>query len=90
MCPGLTSKGGDISLEAPKNAFVVRRARCRAHGAAGLGHVLAQAIMAEGKENALAIGQLKMSTAEIRKINKDIGIDLVHFIGDGLYRYRVD
>jgi PUA domain protein len=46
--------------------------------------------MAEGKENALAIGQLKMSTAEIRKINKDIGIDLVHFIGDGLYRYRVD
>ncbi|CAO3678777.1 unnamed protein product [Umbelopsis ramanniana] len=44
------------------------------------------AIMAEGKEHALAIGQLKMSTEEIRKINKGIGCDNIHHLNDSLWK----
>jgi PUA domain protein len=43
------------------------------------------AIMAEGKENALAIGTLKMSSEAILKVNKGIGVELIHFLGDGLW-----
>ncbi|CAO3686619.1 unnamed protein product [Umbelopsis vinacea] len=44
------------------------------------------AIMAEGKEHALAIGLLKMSTEEIRKINKGIGCDNIHHLNDSLWK----
>lgn len=44
-------------------------------------------IYAEGKENALAIGKLTMSTDEIKSINKGIGIELLHYLGDGLWNY---
>lgn len=42
-------------------------------------------IYAEGKENALAIGKLIMSTDEIKSKNKGIGIELLHYLGDGLW-----
>ncbi|KAG0169045.1 Malignant T-cell-amplified sequence 1 [Apophysomyces sp. BC1034] len=44
------------------------------------------AIMAEGKENALAVGLLKMSTEDIRKINKGIGCDNIHYLTDTLWK----
>lgn len=66
MCPGLTSKGGDVSAELPALAPV--------------------AIYAEGKEHALAIGTTKMSTADIRGVNKGIGIEALHFVGDELWQ----
>ncbi|XP_042000970.1 malignant T-cell-amplified sequence 1 homolog isoform X1 [Salvia splendens] len=44
------------------------------------------AIMAEGKENALAIGFTKMSAKDIRTINKGIGIDNMHYLNDGLWK----
>ncbi|KAL1934280.1 hypothetical protein VTP01DRAFT_6462 [Rhizomucor pusillus] len=47
------------------------------------------AIMAEGKENALAIGWLKMSTEDIRKVNKGIGCDNVHHLMDNLWKETV-
>lgn len=43
-------------------------------------------IYAEGKENALAIGKLTMSTDDIKSINKGIGIELLHYLGDGLWK----
>jgi predicted RNA-binding protein (TIGR00451 family) len=43
------------------------------------------AIYAEGKEHALAIGITKMSTADIKSVNKGIGVDLVHYLNDGLW-----
>jgi PUA domain protein len=43
------------------------------------------AVMAEGKEHACAIGVMKMSTAEIRQINKGIGIDNLHYLNDQLW-----
>lgn len=42
-------------------------------------------IYAEGKETALAVGKLIMSTDEIKSINKGIGIEVLHFLGDGLW-----
>lgn len=39
------------------------------------------AVMAQGKENAVGIGMLKMSTEEIRKTGKGIGVDNLHHIG---------
>ncbi|ORX50591.1 malignant T cell-amplified sequence 1-like protein [Hesseltinella vesiculosa] len=47
------------------------------------------AIMAEGKEHALAIGLLKMSTEDIRKVNKGIGCDNIHYLADTLWKEQV-
>lgn len=41
------------------------------------------AIMAEGKEHAMAVGILKMSGSDIKKINKGNAIDNIHCLGDG-------
>lgn len=45
-------------------------------------------VYAEGKENALAIGKLLMSTSDIQSVNKGIGIELVHYLGDGLWNLQ--
>jgi len=44
------------------------------------------AIMAEGKEHALAIGRTRISTADIRRVNKDVGVDTVHYLSDALWQ----
>lgn len=48
------------------------------------------AIYAEGKEHALAIGKLIMSTEDIKSVNKGIGIELIHYLGDGLWNFQVE
>ena len=40
---------------------------------------------ADGKEHAMAIGQHVMSGQEIAEVNKGIGINLIHYLGDGLW-----
>ena len=50
-----------------------------------LGEGAPVAVYAEGKEHALATGLTKMSTADIRRINKDVGVATVHYLGDQLY-----
>ncbi|XP_024540282.1 malignant T-cell-amplified sequence 1 homolog [Selaginella moellendorffii] len=44
------------------------------------------AIMAEGKQHALAIGFTKMSALDIKNINKGIGVDNMHYLNDGLWK----
>ena len=69
VCPGLTSKGGDLPEEnLPVDTIVT--------------------VYAEGKENALAIGKLVMSVDDIKKKNKGIGIEVLHYLGDGLWNHR--
>ncbi|KAL3878375.1 hypothetical protein ACJMK2_030764 [Sinanodonta woodiana] len=46
------------------------------------------AIMAEGKQHALAIGVTKMSTDEIISSNKGIGVDNIHYLNDGLWNMK--
>lgn len=43
------------------------------------------AIHAEGKENACGIGLLKLSTEDIKKINKDVAVETIVFLGDDLW-----
>lgn len=45
-------------------------------------------IYAEGKESALAVGRLTMSTDEIKAKNKGVGIELLHYLGDGLWLHE--
>ncbi|RKO97709.1 hypothetical protein CXG81DRAFT_20916 [Caulochytrium protostelioides] len=44
------------------------------------------AVMAEGKEHAVAIGLMMMSSDEIMKLRKGVGIEPVTYLGDGLYK----
>lgn len=44
------------------------------------------AIYAEGKENAMAVGWTKMSTEDMRNINKGIAVDNLHYLNDGLWK----
>jgi PUA domain protein len=46
-------------------------------------------IMAEGKQHAIAVGTTKMSAQEIRSKNKGIGIEVAHYLGDGLFQTSV-
>ena len=43
-------------------------------------------VRVEGKEHAIAVGILLMSTAAIKQINKGIAIQICHYLGDGLYQ----
>ena len=43
------------------------------------------AIYAEGKEHAAAVGLTKLSTEDIKKINKGVGVELVTYLGDDLW-----
>lgn len=45
-------------------------------------------INAEGKENALAVGQLIMSTEEIKSQNKGVCIESCTYLGDGLWNFK--
>ncbi|KAI9230772.1 MAG: PUA-like domain-containing protein [Piptocephalis tieghemiana] len=45
------------------------------------------AVMAEGKDLALGIGQLTMSTDDIQKVNKGIGVENKHYLGDCLWSH---
>jgi len=44
------------------------------------------AVYAYGKEHPLAIGLTKMSTNDIRDLNKDIGVENIAFLGDDLWK----
>ena len=43
------------------------------------------AIFAEGKEHPVGVGLTKMGTEEIKKVNKGIGVETVHYLGDDLW-----
>ncbi|KAL5967901.1 Beta-14-galactosyltransferase 7 [Taenia solium] len=46
------------------------------------------AIMAEGKKHAVAVGVTTMSTNEMLDINKNIGVETLHYLNDGLWQMR--
>ncbi|XP_034933716.1 malignant T-cell-amplified sequence 1 homolog isoform X2 [Chelonus insularis] len=46
------------------------------------------AVMAEGKQHALAIGVTTLSTEEILKVNKGVGIENYHYLNDGLWQMK--
>jgi len=79
MCPGLTNPGGEMppdGAEQDANGF----------DKPGLEKGAGVVIFAEGKEYAIGVGTMTMSSADVRSINKGIGIELIHYLGDGLYQ----
>ncbi|KAG6845172.1 hypothetical protein H0H87_012729 [Tephrocybe sp. NHM501043] len=57
-------------------------------GAEALPAGTAVAIHAEGKEHAVGIGSLKLGTEDIRRINKDVGVELTTYLGDDLWALK--
>jgi len=43
------------------------------------------AILTEGKEHAAAVGITKLSTEDIKRINKDVGVEVQCYLGDDLW-----
>lgn len=67
MSPGLTSAGGRLPDPSA--------------GEKPLEKGSAVAVLAQGKELAVGVGLLKMSTEEIKQAGKGIGVDNIHYIG---------
>ena len=44
--------------------------------------------MCEGKEHAIAIGTMVLEPAEIASVNKGIGIEVAHYLNDGLWHLK--
>ena len=44
--------------------------------------------MCEGKEHAIAIGTMVMEPEEIKNVNKGIGIEVAHYLNDGLWHLK--
>ena len=86
MCPGLTSSGATIHDEVDADTPVVRPLYFMRRRNALTLPPRTQAIYAEGKEHALAVGLTKMSTSDMRSINKGHGVETLHNLNDGLWK----
>lgn len=78
MCPGFTSAGGFLPENNPDLGEDDLKVTLEAGSPV--------AIYGEGKEHAMAIGVLKMSIEDIKKINKGIAVENHHFLMDGLWQ----
>lgn len=75
MCPGLTKNPGVSSIMPLDD-----------DGKPGLNKGDGIVVYAEGKEYPIAVGTMTMSTIDIRTKNKGIGIEVAHYLGDGLFQ----
>lgn len=86
MAPGLTSVGG--RLPEPREGD---------EGVDGDGHWSRElkkgepvVIMAEGKEEACAVGVLVAGTDEVKKLGKGPVVEDAHYLGDGLWKLNTE
>ncbi|KAK7555029.1 translation machinery-associated protein-like protein [Phyllosticta citricarpa] len=80
MAPGLTSPGGRLPGCGDPTYD--------AHGELNAGDVVV--VEAEGKEHACLVGQLKVGTKEIKEKKKGVALDAGHYLGDGLWKMRIE
>ena len=73
MCPGLTSPGGKLPGD----------------GETELEKGQVVVVNAEGKENAVMIGILKMGTKDIKNVKKGVAVEGGMYLGDGLWNLKV-
>ncbi|POR34025.1 Translation machinery-associated protein 20, partial [Tolypocladium paradoxum] len=95
MAPGLTSKGGRLPAEgAPKALDEGREMEQRADAEGRWSRELQKGesvvIMAEGKEEACAVGTLVVGTDEVKAKGKGPVVEDAHFLGDGLWNLGVE
>ena len=83
MCPGITSPGAFLNHDTPKGTPVqVELLLNRTY------YVIPKKVMCEGKEHAIAIGTMVLEPAEIASVNKGIGIEVAHYLNDGLWHLK--
>lgn len=46
------------------------------------------AVYAEGVEEAMAVGVMALSTTDVRGVNKGVGVELAHYLNDGLWKAK--
>lgn len=95
MAPGLTSKGGRLpiagaSKELEEGKEMEQGMREDGQWSRELKKGEPVVIMAEGKEEACAIGPLVCDTEEVKAKGKGPVIEDAHFLGDGLWRLNTD
>jgi malignant T-cell-amplified sequence len=84
MAPGLTSKGGRLPEDRGEDA----EADGRWGRELAKGQVVA--VMAEGKEEACAVGMLVTGTKEVKEKGKGPVVEDAHILGDALWRLKTD
>lgn len=95
MAPGLTSKGGRLPKEGADTKLAEGKEMEQGVDAEGrwsreLEKGEPVVIMAEGKEEACAIGTLVEGTAEVKAKGKGPVMEDAHFLGDGLWNLGMD
>lgn len=96
MAPGLTSKGGRLPVPTERPGEPVAEGVPNegldddGHWSRELEKGEPAVVMAEGKQEACAVGLLVMGTKECKDKGKGPVIEEAHFLGDGLWRLNVD
>ncbi|KID99513.1 translation machinery-associated protein 20, partial [Metarhizium majus ARSEF 297] len=95
MAPGLTSKGGRLPVEGAAARLEDGREMDQRVDADGrwsreLHKGEPVVIMAEGKEEACAVGTLVCGTDEVKAKGKGPVVEDAHFLGDGLWKLAFD
>lgn len=95
MAPGLTSKGGRLPREGADKKLVEGKEMEQGVDDEGrwsreLEKGEPVVIMAEGKEEACAIGTLVTGTAEVKAKGKGPVVEDAHFLGDGLWKLATE
>ncbi|KAK4151786.1 PUA domain-containing protein [Chaetomidium leptoderma] len=85
MAPGLTSEGGRLPIPVPNEGPDEE-----GHWSRELEKGEPVVVMAEGKEEAAAVGFLLMGTKEVKDKGKGPVMEDAHFLGDGLWRLSVE
>ncbi|KOS21798.1 Translation machinery-associated protein 20 [Escovopsis weberi] len=94
MAPGLTSQGGRLPAD---GAEPLQEGREMEQGVDADGRWSRElqkgepvVIMAEGKQEACAVGTLVVGTHEVKATGKGPVVEDAHFLGDGLWRLATD
>ncbi|KAH6856942.1 putative PUA RNA binding domain protein [Chaetomium sp. MPI-CAGE-AT-0009] len=97
MAPGLTSKGGRLPIPEGDEEEGEESVKVPNEGPDKDGHWSRElekgepvVVMAEGKEEAAAVGILVMGTKEIKEKGKGPVMEEAHFLGDGLWGLSVE
>ena len=94
MAPGLTSKGGRLPQQGavkslPEGKELEQGADEEGRWSRELAEGEPVVIMAEGKEEACAVGTLVTGTDEVKAKGKGPVVEDAHFLGDGLWNINV-
>lgn len=95
MAPGLTSAGGRLPADGvPKELVEGKEMDQKVDDEGRWSRELVKGepvvIMAEGKEEACAVGLLVAGTEEVKAKGKGPVVEEAHFLGDGLWNLNLD